>query len=218
MTGQARNPTAENEARWAEARSILDRSPTEPAEQHLRRSRRVQLWLVLGGVLTVTAAVMVLFLLVVDRALLRTERDPATPQMVAGFVISGLGLVLMFVVLVVHVRANRRTRAFRSPLYVLSHRQRKELLAQVRGRAPVRPQHVPLARHVAEQVVMQRMAVGSQAGLLVSQVGLWIAQPSTFRTWLVSILGLFLAVFAVVLHRQSRRARRFLAEHPAADA
>jgi hypothetical protein len=216
VTAPARK-SADDEVRWAEAQSILDRTPTESAEVRLRRSRRLRLGVIVGLALVLTTAITVAFLLVSDPARLRPERDPATPQVVLGFVLSVVALVVMLVGVVGQVRATRRMQAYRSPLYVLNRAQRKQLVSEVRGRTAAVPEHVPLARHLAELLLLQRFAVSWQAAWLVSQAGLWIAQPATWRLWLV---GLFLvAVVGSYLagRRQAWAARRFLKEHPAPD-
>ncbi len=215
MTGPARNPIGDDdEARWAEAQSILDRHPTESADKRLHRAKRLRWLLVLGLVLLGLVLALLFALLVFDPSPEYDRPGVSTWQAVTGLSISGLGIVLMLVALVFHFRRTRRARGWSSPMYLLTRRQRKELLKQVRGQAPAVPERVPLARHLAELLLLQRLALAVQAGMLVNFAGLWIADRATYRLVFVGILAVLLLVGAVLFRREDRRARRFLAEHP----
>ena len=207
--------TADDEARWAEAQSLLDRRPTESAAQRLRRSRRNRWLLIAALVLVGLAAAVLLALFVLDDGTdRRRTEDVPTWQVVTGFAISGLGLLFMVVALVVQFRGLRRVRAWGSPLHVLTLRQRKELLRQVRGRGPDVPERVPLARHLAEVLLAQRLGLPVQAGLLVNFAGLWIVDRETVRLVLVAVFAVLLVVGGVLVQCESRRARRYLVEVP----
>jgi hypothetical protein len=205
--------TDTDEDRWAEAQSILDRTPTESAARRLRRSKRGR-WLLILGITVggLAVAVAVAFLL-------GDGPDPgaevSTGRAVAGFGMSGLGLLLMAIGLFWQIRAVRRARGYGSPVYVLTRPQRKELLAQVRGRAPAQPARVPLARHLAELLQAQQVSLVPQAGLLVNFVGLWIATPSTWRLVLIGVFVPVVLVAVVLTRRETQRAQRFLDAHPA---
>jgi hypothetical protein len=54
--------TANDEARWAEAQSILDRTPTESAERRMRRSRRLMVSIVVVVELVTMALAAVLMI------------------------------------------------------------------------------------------------------------------------------------------------------------
>jgi hypothetical protein len=206
--------TDTDEDRWAEAQSILDRTPTESAAWRLRRAQRNRWLLVVGLAVGVTAVAVAVAFLLLDGSTPDRAREVSTARAVVGFSLSGLGLVLMVVGLVLQIRAGRRVRGYSSPVHVLTRRQQKELLAQVRGRAPVQPERIGLARHLAGVLQAQQLGLMPPAGLLVNFVGLWIASPSTWRLVTIGIFAPVLLVGAVLLRRESRRLRRFLATHP----
>lgn len=201
--------------RWGEAQSLLDRTPTEPAARRLRRAQRNRWLLILGLAVSGTALMIGVAFLLRDGPAPDPGGEVSTTRAVAGYSLSGLGVLLMVVGLFWQIRAVRRARGYSSPLHVLTRRQRKELLAQVRGRSPAQPEHVGLARHLAELVQAQQSILVPQAGGLVNFIGLWIAAPSTWN--FVSLLVLFpvLLLTAVLLRRESRRAQRFLDAGPA---
>jgi hypothetical protein len=120
----------------------------------------------------------------------------------------------MVVGIVWQIRALRRARGYSSPMHVLARRQQKELLAQIRGRSPVQPERLGLTRHLAQLLQAQQLGLLSPAGLLVNFIGLWIATPSTWRLVTIGIFAPLVLVGAVLLRRQSRQVRRFLAAHP----
>ncbi|MFP5369881.1 MAG: hypothetical protein ACLGI3_03920 [Actinomycetes bacterium] len=93
--------------------------------------------------------------------------------------------------------------------------QRKELQDQVRGRAPVVPERLGLARLQAEALLDQRATLVTQTGVMVSFVGLRIADRSLPRTLLTVAFITAIAVAAVRFRRDERLARRFLDAHPA---
>ena len=205
--------SADVESRWAEAQSILDRAPTESATERLRRARRNR-WLLVVGLILVSLAVGVLIAMYLLDPRPDRDEDVPTWRVIVGFTISGLGLLFMIAALVVQFRALRRTRAWGSPLFVLTRQQRKELLKQVRGQAPSEPERVPLARHLAELLLSQRLALPVQAGMMVNFVGLWIVDHETYRLVFVGVFGVLLLIGGVLFQRQARFARQFLAAHP----
>jgi hypothetical protein len=138
-----------------------------------------------------------------------------TWRAVVGFSISGLGLLLMVVALGVQFRTMRPLSAWRGPLNVLTREQRKELLRQVRGLAPIEPERIPLGRHLAELLLLQRYAVLPQVGLMVNFVGLWIADPSSWRLGFTGFFAVLLAACGFLFRREGARMRRFLDQHPA---
>jgi Flp pilus assembly protein TadB len=198
-----------DQARWAEAQSVLDRTPTQSAEQRLRRWRHY--WVLF----LVALVLLVVVIIVLFRGTFEAH-PPNVPtwQAVIGFVIAGAGLVLQIFGVVTLWRANRSQRAWRSPLAVLTRAQRKELLTRVRGLQPVEPARLPLARYLAEQRWSQRSAMLSNSGLGIAWVGLWIASPTWWRAVMTVAYGLLLVVAWPFTQREARRARRFLDEHP----
>jgi hypothetical protein len=202
----------DDDARWVEAESLLARRPTESAEQRLRRWRRFRVLFVLGAALLGIALGVVLFVLL-DVGTQPKEEVP-TWQVVAGLSIASAGLVLQIFGVVTLLRTNRRLGAWRSPLSVLTRPQRKDLLAQVRGRRPVEPARLPIARMLAEQLIAVRMVVVSNLGLGVAAVGQAIAFPTMWRFVLVGVFALLVAVGWPFVRRDVRRGRHFLGMHP----
>jgi hypothetical protein len=98
---------------------------------------------------------------------------------------------------------------------VLSRAQRKELLDQVRGRMPLEPARLPLARLIAEQRLSQRTVMVCNTGLAVGFAGQWITAPSPWRVWFAIAYAVLLAAAWPLVLRQTNGCRRFLAEHPA---
>jgi hypothetical protein len=208
---------AADEARWAEAQSILDRAPTESAERRMRRSRRLMVLLVLGVVLATMALVSLLMVSVVDRGALEPDRDPATWQRVLGLTLSTLGMVVALTAFVLQVRSHRRMGAWRNPLFPLESRQRKALLAQVRGRSAAVPARLPLARYLAQALSARRPLLLLNIGLLTSFIGQWLTLRTSFHLVLLGAMAVGVVITSVFFRRDSRLARRFLAEHPATD-
>ena len=200
------------EARWADAHSLLDRAPTESASQRLRRWRRLRV-LLLASVLLVSAAVGLVLVVVFGGTSAHADEAP-TWQAVLGFVVAGAGLVLQGIGVAALWWVNRRVRGWRSPLSALTRTQRKELLAQVRAQRPVDPARVPLARLLAEQLVGQRSVMASNLGLSICWVGLWIATPTLWRAVIAGFYGVMLGLAWPFIERDARRALRFLDAHP----
>jgi pilus assembly protein TadC len=203
---------ANEESRWADAQSLLDRAPTESAGQRLQRWRRLRV-LLLASALLVSAAVGVVLFVLFSGPPAHTEEAP-TWQAVVGFVIAAAGLVLQGFGVAALWWVNRRVRGWRSPLSVLTRAQRKELLAQVRAQRPVEPSRVPMARLLAEQLVGQRALMASNLGLGICYVGLWIASPALWRAVIAGLYGLLLVLGWPFIERDARRALRFLDAHP----
>jgi hypothetical protein len=205
----------DDETRWAEAQSLLDRTPTESAEQRLRRWRQLRI-LFIATVLVLGAAVGVVLTVLFNGTFKSEASEVPTWQTVMGFSIAGAGLVLQVFGVVTLWRTNRRLRAWSSPLSALTRSQRKELLAQVRGRHPVQSARVPLARLLAEQLANQRTVMTANLGLGILFVGQWIADPTLWRTVIAVAFGAILVGGWPFVQRDARRAQRFLEEHPPA--
>jgi uncharacterized membrane protein len=208
-------PTASDEERWIEAQSILDRTPTESAEQRIRGARRAAVLLPLALLLLLSACVVVGTVLLHDSTTAyETSDDVPRWQAVTGLVISGLAVLVMFAAFISMVRTNRRLRTWRSPLVALTRGQRKELLAQVRGRAPVRAERVPLARYTAELLTSRRPVLALNLAMVVMLLGQWITLRSWIQPAMAGFVALSTATFWLAFRRDERRAKRFLDTHP----
>ena len=211
--GESRRVNSENdEDRWAEAQSLLDRTPTESAAERLRRWRRLRLSFVLG----VSAASLVLALVVVLLVGHGTasETDPPVWQQVAGLGVEALALVVIVAGLVLQLKGNRRLRVWNNPTVALTRQQRKQLIAAVRGAGPVDPARLPLARYMAELLVHQRTALTGQVGLVVLFAGQWIVSPTAWRLTMSALMFVMWSVSTFLLRRDVGRARAFLDRHP----
>jgi hypothetical protein len=120
----------------------------------------------------------------------------------------------MLAALVVQFRGMWPLSMWRRPIDVLTRRQRKELLRGVRGQAPVAPERLPLARHLAELLLLQRFAVMPQVALGVNFLGLWIADPTDWTLGVICLFAVMLVVYGLYFGREGVRMRRFLDEHP----
>ncbi|UOY03413.1 hypothetical protein [Blastococcus sp. PRF04-17] len=214
MSGAPGGPPSD-EARWAEAQSLLDRTPTESAEERLRRWRVLTLLFVLGVGLAALVLGLVVVLLV-DGGVARPDDGPLWRELL------GLGVILVAFVLVVvgfvlQLRGHRRLHAWRNPLAPLTRAQRKELADQVRAGSAEPADRLPLARYTAELLVHQRTAMTGQVGMLLLFAGQWIASPRALPLALASVFALLVVLSATIFRRQVRRARDFLDAHPAPD-
>jgi hypothetical protein len=203
----------DDEERWTEAEALLPRWKPEPADRRSARERQDGRLFVASLVLVGSALALALVLLAVDPPP-DTGDGPPRWRAVTGFSVSGFGLLFLVVGAALRMPRRRAPLKWGRPLRVLTPRQRKELLQQVRGRARVAPERVPLARHSAEALLDQQGTVLVPAALLVTYLGLWIVDRSTVRTLLTLAFVVALAVAAVHTRRDLRRARRFLGEHP----
>jgi len=137
-----------------------------------------------------------------------------TWQQVLGIAIAVVGLALEVAGLVAAWRAGWWKDLWRRPLTVLTRHQRKLLLQMVRGKAPVEPTRLPLARHTAEQLVAQGQLVGIYVGLVLVWIGNAVLDPSTGRFWFTAVLVAGYAALFALLLRQRAAAQRFLGAHP----
>ena len=204
--------TTDDDARWAAAMSVLDRSPTATAQQRLRRHRlRTWSW-ALGLVLVISAGAVLLALLFTDA--LVPEAATATGWVVTGLVVQGAGTVVLVGYAVIAWRAGLFRGAWSQPSAVLDRAQRRALLAQVRGRAEVDPARLPLTRSLAERLALQRHQLLLVAGLVVQQVGRAISSPTPLILGVTAVTGVGFAVATVLLRRDATRAEVFLQAHP----
>jgi hypothetical protein len=202
---------------WARARAALDRVRPEPAERRVSRLRVQRRLDVLGVVLTAVAVLTLLVLLVVDRG--SSAADPPTWRIVVGFAAQVIGLVLMVAAYVTHAGAVRHTRGWGRPMQWLTRREHKGLLRQVRGKDPLVPEQLPLARHAARLHLVQRSPSAAPSALLLLFVGQYVAVPGIVRFVLAAGMGAVLVAAEVHVRRDLRRIEQFLDAHrePRAD-
>lgn len=204
----------DGDAWWAHAEALLSGTPDAVAERRLRRTRRRRLTVVVALLVVFGALAAAVGLLV---AVGRNGSDPPdvpTWQAGIGFALTAAGTLVTLVAVVRQVHGLRRRRAWRSPLLVLNPAQRKDLLGQVRGRAPVDPGRVGLSRELAHHLLHQRAIAWINAGLVLSWVGQAVAQPAWWRVLTASSFAVLSVGSGVLIARDARRAREFLAAIP----
>ncbi len=203
-----------DEDRWSEARSLLEREPSGPAERRLRRGRRQRVLIVLAVSLVLGVPVGIASYRFTEGSSGASTADVPTWQELAGLTLAGIGIVVLLVGLVAQLRANQGRSAWHSPLFVLTNKQRKELVRAVRGQATVAPDRLPLARHLASAMLQQRVFLTVYSGLTLLWTGQLIAAPSWWRAVLAGSTVVLFAVGVPLVLRQERQARRFLEQHP----
>lgn len=207
--------TTDDGEQWGQAQAVLDRAPAPAAEEKFRKGRRLVL-LIVGGSLVLGAGLGVLLgVLLIHHAGTRSHLDVPVWR-------TAVGLALALAALVAEtwqLRELRRSRQFRpgwrGPLVVLTRQQRKELLAEVRGQRPADPEHLPLARYLAQRLSAQAHVLGVYGCAVVLFLGIWIATGLTALLIVIALWVVLIAVTGPLLARQVRQARRFLEEHPA---
>jgi hypothetical protein len=218
--GQQSDPVTErtDDERWADAESILDGDPSEFALSELRRFRRRMRYLIwsLGGLVVITVAVGVVMAFVFSghhpQHAAASTRTPVG-QEIAGLATNGVGLVVLVVGLVRYFRSGVWGAAWRSPAIVLTRAQRRELSAHIRGRAPVPPERVRVARCVAELNAGPRVRTFLTflfTGLALQLVGQLIGHPSSDRLVYTGTLLLVYVLLGGFVARRWRQIREFL--------
>jgi hypothetical protein len=200
-----------DDERWAQPESILAGRPSDAARRQQRRRRNL-LWLLVSGLVVLGAGTGVLVAVLAGPG--GHDAEPTTWQVVSGFVVTGSGVVLDVAAIVGIVRAGRWGQAWRGPMAVLSRRQQRSLLAQVRGRWPADPARLPLARHLAEQLADPRTTAVLFLGVALGNLGGTLVDPDRVRVLLSAGLVAAWTVAGIALVRHARKARRFLREHP----
>ena len=188
--------TTDDESRWAEALSLVERRSSAPAERRPRRGRALALALALGCVAVLAAWFL-------------GDGVGGVLQLLGGLPMIASGVTL--------VRGAERVWPWRRPLDVLTIRQRRELVHQLRGRAPLVPGRVALVRALAETLVdrhQQRGLLMLALGSTLTFVGGTVREPEAWRPLVSGLVAAFLLVALVVSHRDVARARRFLEQHP----
>ena len=129
-----------------------------------------------------------------------------------GISLAGLAVILTTLVLVFRHRAHvRRPSAFAG----LAPAERRRVLRQIRGRAPVDADDRPAARRGAGDLVAQRRLMGAPAGLILVEVGQALQHRSVLWTALALVVIALATTSMILLGRDISRARRFLERHPA---
>jgi MFS family permease len=213
---------SESERRWSDAQSVVDGVATEGARRRLHRQKVIRLWILVAGAI-VPLAVLALVLGLTDHHWgPRDTSEVPTWRAVVAISLIGVGLALETVGIVRTVRARRLGSAWRSATAVLTGKERKRLLKQVRGQQVTDPDRLPLARDLADSLVAQRHFLFVWLGVALTAV----AQPilsSPHSDHLVTnlVAGFNVALFAVgtpLVIREVRRAQRFLRQNPLPEA
>lgn len=122
------------------------------------------------------------------------------------------GLVLEVTGLVLVVRAGQWGARWKAASSVLTRAQRRGVLRQMRGRAPVVPEQLPVVVDVARRVVLTDRFLVVLAGLVILQLGNLGDQP----VWLLALMVISVVCVtagACVFLVDRRRALRFLERH-----
>jgi hypothetical protein len=195
---------ADDDARWSDE----EPGPTpDPAATARRRHRDlVGAAVVVGVSLLVAVAVLVAGL---------PDVEVGSPRELTAVVLILIGFVLVGTGFGTGLWKLRRLGGPRDATLLLDRAQRRELLGQVRGRRPVDPARLAVARNLAERLVHQRWLALGSVGLLLSQVGQALTAPSVWRAWAATGLAVALGAACIFAAWDARRGQRFLAAHPA---
>jgi hypothetical protein len=202
-----------DDERWAQAESILADRPTDDARRRQQR-RRTLLWVLVVAITVLALGLGALLVVLFGNSGALDSTEPPTWQTVLGLVVTTTGLAVDVAGLVILVRSGRWGQAWRAPTAVLSRRQQRYLLAQIRGRRPVDPARLALARDLAERLADQRGSAVLVVGILLINLGNALLDPSVFRFWLMAVLVVAYVSVLPVTVGQIRRMRRFLAANP----
>jgi len=211
----------EPEQRWVQALAILDGS-RDPRTQ--RRSRNWRLVVLLAALVLLTAATAAVGYLLSTHnhgPAARHHRPPDVSQVrkVGALVVILVGLVVEMVGLVRLVRSKHRKAVWRLPTLALTSRQRRQLMRQVRGRAPMQPARLRLLRDLAERMQGQYQGPFGPYGLLFGGLSLlWAGQAvGSTRVWVqwlsLPLMGLYPFVMTL-MRRDARQAAGFLTQYP----
>jgi MFS family permease len=202
----------DDEKRWAQAESILRDAPTLDAEQAIRRRRRAA-WVLVAALIVLGLAIGLFAALLLGRHH-RAVHEVAAGQEITGLVVIVLGLAVELAGLVLQVRAGNWGARWRAPTSVLTRAQKRALLKQVRGRIPLDPRRLALARDLATRLTRQRGSLVIMIGVMVLNLGQVIQRPAVWHVVLTGALVVLFAVAFIVQGRLDRQARRFLEAHP----
>jgi MFS family permease len=198
-----------DENRWSEAQALLDGTPSETAQQRLRRGRRIfLLGLVVALVVGAAAGAGVLAWSGSDTG--SASEDQPLWRSIVGLLVMLAGLVVAAPAVLRVIRENPWRDGWRTPLLALRMSQRRHLLKQVLGRMPADPAHLPLARHLAETLVRQTLSPTLALGVLLLAIGQLITSSSWFWAGVVVLL----VAGWPLMRRRTRRVQKFLDAHP----
>lgn len=204
-----------SEGRWREAQRVLDGVADDGARERWRRQKVIRL---------ITILCVMGFAVGVVSALIgnRSGHHPQAPvdvpvwREVVGGALLVIGLVVAVVKVVRLMRSGGLWSAWCAPTRVLSRVERKRLLQQVRGRRPVVPAQLPLARDLAVRLTRQRLDPVMTLGVAMIMAaplfnGYGIRTESIIG---ISLMAVSYGAGAVLMPREITRARLFLAQHP----
>lgn len=206
------------------ARLLLDGSNDDETRRFIARRRR--LWLVPTiGACAVGALTGVLVAILVASGHHDEHRVPARVShhvplwsSVLGIALSVLGLGIMIAAVVVIVRrrrAGRMVSRWASPTAALTFTQRRALMKQIRGKAPVEAGRLGFTRDLARRL---RAALRPVAllllGLIADEAGAAFLTGRSVEFVALLICIVYVAVLSPLVIRDYRRACRFLRAHP----
>lgn len=211
---EAHDAVDDEEERWAQAESILRGTPTPDAVLALRRYRR-SIWRIVAVCIGIVVAAGVSIPLMIGRRHhVAVHHEVPVAQAITGLVVAALGLIVVVIGFVVLMRSRDWGAEYRAPALVLNRRQRRALMQQIRGRAPVDSRHLALARDVAGRFSRLRGYQTLLAGGVLIGVAQVILSPDLWRlvSPMVMVVGLTGAL--IFQRRIIREAHRFLEANP----
>ncbi len=211
----------EPERRWVQALAILDGGGDPRAQRRSRNRRLVVLLAALVLLTAATAAVGFLLSMHADGPAARHHDPRAVSQVrqVGALAAIVVGLVVEMVGLMRLVRSKHRLPLWRLPTLALTSGQRRQLMRQIRGRAPVQPDRLRLLRDLAGRMQGQYQGPFGPYGLLFGGLSLLLAGQAVASTkvwmlWLsVPLMGVY-PLTMIVMRRDARRAAGFLTQYP----
>jgi uncharacterized membrane protein YidH (DUF202 family) len=195
---------------WSDARLVATQEVLDDDVAAVRRRawQRQALVLLLGGV-ALAAAVLVLGALVASS--LDELWQPSLRTTHTGFVLQGLGFVLMMVGSITSTRAGAGR--FLRPESVLDRPNRTWLRHRIAEGAPVPPERQEVAVAVARRMAADAASLPQHLGFLLLAYGLTVSGPLGGIVVLTAVLGSWTVVDAVRTQLRAHRARRWLASN-----
>lgn len=210
--------TTDDERRWGEAEAILNQSG-DPVVARAVKRRRTRTWLLLVAAVVVSLLIagVLGFVLAGSASDTGTAADDSDPLWAVVLVLAaltfGAGLIVMGIVRL--ARDGQWGARWRAPTSVLTRSQRKQLRRQVVGQQPVDPAHLPLARDLAERTTRMTGLMMIFAGTAITQLGQAVTASRPWQQGVAASAVVMIAAAALAMRRDTRRARRFLTDHPA---
>ena len=210
----ARDGVDHNPDRWVEARDVLD-EVANPSAQRRQRRLRNRLVLLLVGAVVLSGLVAWLIAGLVGTGGHRPDSGVSTWRNAAATVFDVLSVLVIIGAAGGLIRARQWGSRWRASSAVLTMSQRRQLFRQVRGRAPVDPQRIPLARELATRLANLRWLLAMYLGIFLGQAGQLFASTHLWHAVFIAVEFVLFLAAGVQVWRDSVRARRFLADHPA---